>query len=176
MSTCAREVRQVWAQKSAGVLGGRAENALTATTWWSCGESNPGPSVCRTDALPSELQPHTSGTGESNPTRPRPKRGPVTEPVVPAMGPAGGALPRGRTLRMPSTVEFSTHNTTGMPGSRRGDRSRTRNHWFWRPELSRVELHPQARQFPGTKKPPVRDPGGGRHGTLDTRYVRHLPG
>ena len=65
---------------------------------WSCGESNPGPSVCRADALPSELHPHGSGTGESNPMCPRPKRGPVTEPVVPDGGPAGGALPPGRTL------------------------------------------------------------------------------
>jgi hypothetical protein len=62
-----------------------AQAAYARGREWSCGESNPGPSVCRADALPTELQPHTSGTGESNPARPRPERGPVTEPVVPEM-------------------------------------------------------------------------------------------
>jgi hypothetical protein len=61
-------------------------------------ESNPGLRSAEPTLYLLQLQPHTSGTGESNPTRPRPKRGPVTEPVVPDRGPAGGALPRGRTL------------------------------------------------------------------------------
>lgn len=50
---------------------------------WSRGDSNPWPSVCQTDALPSELQPHASGTGESNPAFPDPKSGPVTVPDAP---------------------------------------------------------------------------------------------
>jgi hypothetical protein len=40
-------------------------------------------------SLPTELQSHESGAGESNSTLLRPKRSPVTEPVAPEM--VGGA-------------------------------------------------------------------------------------
>jgi hypothetical protein len=49
---------------------------------WTWTRSNVLPPVGR-GALPTELQAHTSGTGESNPTLPGPKPGPVTAPVVP---------------------------------------------------------------------------------------------
>jgi hypothetical protein len=50
---------------------------------WTCGDSNPGPSVCRTDALPTALQALTSGTGESNAVSSAPKADGSTSSLAP---------------------------------------------------------------------------------------------
>ena len=77
---------------------------------------------------------------------------------------------------MPSTVEFSIHNTTGTPGSSRGDRGRTCNHWFWRPELFLLSYAPKWEAHKWEMPPSPGFPGGGVRVALGARYVRHLPG
>src|SRR5262245_26953396 len=50
----------VWGARPPNVMATRKRRALSASTRhlaWSCGESNPGPSRCERDALPTALQP-----------------------------------------------------------------------------------------------------------------------
>jgi hypothetical protein len=60
---------------------------------WTRRELNPRPPPCRGGALPAAVQARASGTAESNRARPRPKRDPVTEPVVPDCPEAADASP-----------------------------------------------------------------------------------
>jgi hypothetical protein len=121
---------------------------------------------CRTESEPSTgVEPATPAWKACvSPWTPR-RHGCCVGVPVPNRPPAPRhARPHGDTRRrlglsMPSTVEFSTHNTTGMPGWCRGDRSRTCNRWFWRSELFLLSYAPDK------KCRPVRDPGG--------RYTRH---
>jgi hypothetical protein len=118
---------------------------------------------------------HTSGTGESNPARPGPKPGPVTEPVVPDP-PAADAWVRplaGVLYAIRCGVD-NHRSRRPRSGESRGDRVRTCNLRFWRP--LRYQLRHTPMQLPDTKKPPF--PGfGGRLRLRDlVRYLRHLPG
>lgn len=103
---------------------------------WTCPDSNRGPLLCQSSALPAAPQAHESGTGESNPALPGPRPGPVTAPVVPDAGRhRAHSCPGRRNCFMPSTVEFSTHVRRRLTGARvrRGDRTRTCSLRFWRP-------------------------------------------
>jgi hypothetical protein len=64
---------------------------------WRSGESNPGPSVCRTDALPTELQPHETRREPGNRT-PR------------FLAPNQVRSPSRSFPKMPSAVELSMWN------------------------------------------------------------------
>ncbi len=113
---------------------------------WNWAESNRRPPVCRTGALPSELQPHLLIV-----RGPRVERGGLLVP-----GQAGFRLPHpgsrpGQTRRVPcagrADVCHPLWNYQGSqprtcPGVSTGGRSRTRNQRCWRPPLYLVELHP----------------------------------
>lgn len=60
------------------------------TDAWSRRDSNPRPPVCRTGALPAELQPHVSGTGVSNPVSLAPKASGSAVSLVPEVVPPAG--------------------------------------------------------------------------------------
>jgi hypothetical protein len=120
---------------------------------WRSGESNPGPSVCRTDALPTELQPHETRREPGNRT-PR------------FLAPNQVRSPSRSFPKMPSAVEFSmwSHVPAACWGMmvRRGDRTRTCSLRFWRPTLNQLSYTPIGK----TKNRPV-PVRGGRSRRLD---------
>ncbi len=107
------------------------------TTRECAGLSRPSPHA---GALPAERQPHRRKPGSRTPHVLVPNQARSPSRSFPIAQPSGG-FPRPAGL-MPSTVEFSTHHTAGTPGSSRGDRARTCNHRFWRPELFLLSYAP----------------------------------
>ena len=131
---------------------------------WTSRDSNPGPPVCRTGALPTAPQAHASGAGESNPACPGPRPGPVTEPVTPEVP--------GRRRTMPPTgphidaIHCGVLNTPvsrDRLGTRRGDRTRICSRRFWRPLLNQLSYTPRKEALPYNEKPP--GPGAGLGGS-----------
>ena len=137
----------------------------------------------------AELQPHVSGTRESHAVSlipdqaghlPRPGLNPCAgdaDAFGSIASPAQGCLRRcppgdghgaegcgaiGRRRYLPSTVEFSKHEATGVPGLCTGGRSRTHICRFWRPVLCQLSYAHSPIRRPGERKSrPFPGPGAG---------------